>query len=522
MTKENPGTKESIKVSDNHPWQRLSPIAIFYFSTSVFKVLIDQFIVIAPSLIIIYANIKKHPGLWLPILFIVIALLLSYAILSYYVYRFRLKEGHVEIRSGIFFKKHINLPFSRIQNIKLEQPIYYRMTNFACLQLDTAGSAKQEARLVALPLKQAEDLTDEILMFNKQAKEAADDSKPIAPDDCMKSPEDEVLLNQRSISDLVKHGISSNRIWIFLGMLAPFYNAITENIGSWLSSIGLDLNRYINPDINSWWQIGVFAITATMLVMLVLALFSVLGAIIAFYGFTLTRRKDNYIRRSGLLTKHEVNMKLSRLQLIFQKQDWLDKLFKRSNLRFEQVNATPGVPSAALTNKIVVPSVTAKESQFLIDDAYPQNILAATDFSPINKRFIRRYIGYLLFPLHILPASILVYSGFSEIAAYLLIPFSILSLLVVLRWYRWGFSRDANFIYIRKGLFGVDYLCFKIFKIQQTKFRQSIFQKRHHLCSISLVLASGAVTVPYIAQKSGLSIINQSLFDVESSRRSWM
>jgi len=42
------------------------------------------------------------------------------------------------------------------------------------------------------------------------------------------------------------------------------------------------------------------------------------------------------------------------------------------------------------------------------------------------------------------------------------------------------------------------------------------------LCQLKIILASGGVTIPYIDQNVGYQIINESLYRVEQSRRSWM
>ena len=91
-----------------------------------------------------------------------------------------------------------------------------------------------------------------------------------------------------------------------------------------------------------------------------------------------------------------------------------------------------------------------------------------------------------------------------------------------MRWIRWGYAKDDNFIYIRKGYFGVDYYCFPIYKTQQVQFKQSWFQQRHQLCSIRLVLAAGAQDIPFILQDDGYQLLDNALYQVESSRQSWM
>ena len=112
-------------------WQVLSPVAILYFAASVFKHLFGNLIYLVPALALSYNSVLEHPFIWLPGILVAFGLLTFFAFASFKVYRYRLTDDNIEIRSGIFSKKHLNLPFSRVQNVKIEQPIYYRFTGHA-------------------------------------------------------------------------------------------------------------------------------------------------------------------------------------------------------------------------------------------------------------------------------------------------------------------------------------------------------------------------------------------------------
>ena len=514
-------------------WQRLSPVAILYFAASVFKHLFGNLIYLVPALVVSYKSVLEHPFIWLPGILVAFALLSLFAFASFRVYRYRLTDDNIEIRSGIFSKKHLNLPFSRVQNVKIEQPIYYRFTGHACLLLDTAGSAKNEAKLVAIKLDFAQQLKTRIqsqvqnnIMHTNQENLSAD-VVDVLSESAGSQTQQEIELNKRKLSDLVIHGITSNRIWIFLGGLAPFYDNIFDSISEWLTTLGIDLTELFSLQTHSLLEVGLFALSLTMLVMLVLVSFSVIGAIISFYGYTLSKLDDKYIRRSGLFTKHEVSMRLSRLQMIVQKQDWLDVLLKRINLKFEQSNSFGKDLSASAANsKIIVPSIKPNQCQALIDDAYPKNslnVLVCNDgFTSISKRFILRNIVYVLMPLWLIITSISVMNDKLMISALISVFFVGLCSLVVLRWKRWGIARDENFVYLRKGLIGVDYYCFPTYKLQQTQFQQNLLMKRRQLATVKFVLASGSLKVPMINEKLAYQLIDDGLYQVESCQKSWM
>ena len=522
-------TNEDTIIPPIQQWQRLSPIAIVYFGASVVFNLISQIIYLIPAIVFGYNYIKDNPTLGVLIIVGATLILVSSSLLSFYFFQYRLGKNSIEIRSGVVSKKHMNLPFSRIQNVKIEQPIYYRMTGYACLILDTAGSNKQEAKVVALPLKFAEKLKKEIMAKpdkNEEELTVNASTKSHSQEALTVDNQQELVINTRTVKDLVIHGITSNRIWIFLGLLAPFYEKLSGYVQQFFQLIGIDLVKLFDPTTHSLWQLSLYAVSMTMMIMLVLVLFSIIGSLITFYGFTLSKIDDRYIRKSGLFTKHEVSMRHSRLQKIAHKRDWLDMLLGRVNLLFEQSNSqikgAEGVNVSALSDKIMVPSVTPVEAQTLISDVYPEQSLTGVTFHSISKRFLIRYIVYTCLPLYLaLSAFFIVQTHYLAILPTTGILI-LTALVIYLRWKRWGYAIDKHFIYIRKGLIGVDHFIFPIYKVQQTVFKQSKFMKNKQLCSIKLILASGAVNIPFIKEKHGSQCINHCLYEVETSGKSWM
>lgn len=508
-------------VENSNDWQRISPIALLFFTERLIKFFVGNLVAFLPALYFGYDGLKENPQLGLAIIVGILLFICLTTFLNYYFFQYRLTQDHIEIRSGVLSKKHINLPFSKIQNVKLEQPIYYRPFNYTCLQLDTAGSAKQEAQIVALKVDFAEQLKKEILAQHSKTHhaESPDDSAELTSD----AVENEIILNTRSITDLVIHGITNNRIWIFLGGLAPFFDNIASYIVSTFSDFGINIEQLLTFADKPMWQITLYAVTLTFLILLPFIFFSIAGAVITFYHYTLSKVGDRYIRRSGLLTKYEVSMRLSRLQMVIRQQDWLDLLLKRINLKFEQANNVLTQHQAgAQNNRIIVPSIFAYQCAALVDDVYPNNQMMTIDYQRISKRFLLRNLVFILLPLYSLVAVFLTVTGKTQLL-WGITPLAIFAaLLIFMRWYRWGYASDDNFIYIRRGFFGVDYLCFEHYKVQQVKFKQSWFQQRHQLCSISVVLAAGAINLPFIKADKGSAMLDEVLYQVESSGKSWM
>jgi putative membrane protein len=529
-----------LKVETGDEWQRLSLISILYFTIRNFTNSAQVLIYTLPALAIsfnIWDNLLS-PEVLIGAGILFLSTSVS-GVISFLMYKFRVHNQHVEIHHGVFQRRYTNLPLWRIQNVKIERPFYYRPFGYALVVLDTAGSGKEEAKIVAVPEDYAEALKKQVLYEKALHDEGDLDCLPneyLSDEQTSSFPtprtrtkaidsshSNEEVLNRRSVKDIIIHGITNNRVWIILGAAAPFYDDVFGLVSEWLADKGLQLNQLVGEQTVAWWQFGLYAFVILMMLMALVALLSVGGALFTFYGYTLSRTGDRYIRRSGLLNKLEVSMRASRIQMITAKQDWLDKILKRVNLYFEQ-NSTAGQQMQELMspNKLIVPSVTEDEAFALSQEVMPECDLRGQDYHPISKRFITFWLfaGWTLPFITFFTIGAL--SSHLDIMLGSLVVFSAVSLLLTLRWWRWGIAYDSKYVYIRRGRIGIDYQCFEPYKAQQVIVKQSVFMKRRKQATVKFVLASGAVTVPFLPEDYVNKLADSVLFEVESTRRSWM
>lgn len=521
-----PGIDDKLAQMQSEQWSRVSPLAIVYFFVRTIYFLVSNVLVYSlPGLVAAYSSIKRNPEYLIIGVCVFLGLILLGSILKYWFYQYKFTRDRVEIKQGVFKKSHLDLPFKKIQNVKIVQPFYYRFNQYSYIELDTAGSASQEAKIVALPLILAESFKQLILQIKQATPNVNEQNQSASPTTAI---EQEQLLNQRSLKDLIIHGISNNRVWIFLGFLAPFYETIGKNIGVFLDKIGFDIVAYLDYQSQSIGMFILHVLSLVMLIMLLIVSFSVLGSIFVFYKYRLSRLGDRYIRRSGLLTKQEVSMRLSRIQIAVQQQDWLDVIINRTNLRFEQNASLAGAGAQAgninNASKLIVPSVTPKESIALIKDAFDVTAFNEISFANISKRYIIRKLAFPILPLLIPMYAIAFFNDMTTLTGWVSLASvsAILIALVGLRWFRWGYYFSPNSIYIRKGLFGVNYYVFPVGKSQQVKFKQSLLMRPHQLADIHYVLASGAHKIPLIPEHIAIKQADEALLVVARDKPAWM
>ena len=123
------------------------------------------------------------------------------SLISYFNFYYYIEGEELIIKSGLFQKKVINIPFDRIQSINFGQNLIHQFFNVVSLEIDTAGSASKEAQISALRKEEAHIIRDYILSQQPQLTQSATPSTdtPLV---------EEPTLLRLSITDLLKTGIS--------------------------------------------------------------------------------------------------------------------------------------------------------------------------------------------------------------------------------------------------------------------------------------------------------------------------
>ena len=104
--------------------------------------------------------------------------------------------------------------------------------------------------------------------------------------------------------------------------------------------------------------------------------------------------------------------------------------------------------------------------------------------------------------------------------------FLVLAALVFLSYKRYGYylhQQDGRFyLVVRKGMIGVHYRVFELYKAQSARSVSTFFMRRSGLKSLYIQLAAGGAYVPYLKQQDADFIIDFTLMQAESDPRSWM
>ena len=102
-----------------------------------------------------------------------------WAKLTYYYYRYELREDGFRKEHGVIWKKYVTIPYEKIQNVDIYRGVVARLLGLSDLHIQTAGASTQatrsgifsyaaEGRLPGLSREVAEQVRDELIKRSKQ------------------------------------------------------------------------------------------------------------------------------------------------------------------------------------------------------------------------------------------------------------------------------------------------------------------------------------------------------------------
>jgi len=85
---------------------------------------------------------------------------LAYSSVRYYIFTYEFQEQEIVIEDGIILRKHIVIPYSKIQNVNTFQNIFEQMLGIGTIKLETAAELFAEGKIegIAKPKEMAEKI----------------------------------------------------------------------------------------------------------------------------------------------------------------------------------------------------------------------------------------------------------------------------------------------------------------------------------------------------------------------------
>jgi len=373
-------------------------------------------------------------------------------------YRVR-EDDTLILRSGFFSPSETTVPVSRVSSVDAEQGPIQRLFGVQEVLVQTAGGgAEPEVVLRAVAGPEVARLREAL---GHPERVAAEQEEPAA----------RVRLSGGA---LVAAAVTGPQLSVLLPLVAGL-GAVADDLLEESFEGGLvDLL----PDT----AVGIALVAAAALGTLLLI--SILGAIVAFSGFTVERDAQRLRIRRGLLQRRAASLPLHRVHAVRVVEGLLRRPFGLATLRVE----TAGYRSEPVSTRTLFPLVRTAHAPALIGELVPA---LATDLKPLEpppRRALRRY----LLPPVFLAAVAGIVLGLTTGTWWALLPLVALAALEGLGRFRAAGWRLADgSIVVRERLIARHTIVARAERLQEHARSQTPFQRRSGLADLAVAVGSG-------------------------------
>lgn len=467
-------------VGVNTAWRRVSPISICYFLLTNIQRSLSLWPVLAGALT------NQHARTWLMSygVLVIALLLLAFAILSYWFFRYQFDAEKIQIRSGIFQKKRLMLYFDRVQEANLEQAIYFRPFSLWTLRLDSAGSSKEEIALPGINENLAQLIKQQVLSNKTVTTEWASERDISAPDF-------EVRLD---LLDLVRYGLMHNTLVYFVAIIAPLLGqneALLRHLANFVES--LQLTRWLLDYISGHGSlVGVIAV-GILIVFLLCAIYliSILLAGIKYWKYQLRVQGGRLQYEAGLFNRVACGFRQNKMQTVIVKQSLIARILKRYSLELRQANEI--MQPNGQSQGFIIPVLDRMQLETVLK-------LLQLDVPDWQRTLPVQIFWRSFFWSGVFVSSLLAFALATELCSPLwaLLPPPLLMLFSWKSWYSTYYSATTNDIAIRRGLLGCKVVYIPQIKVQKVELAQGPLGRLHACASMSVWSGAACENIAYV------------------------
>lgn len=375
---------------------------------------------------------RTNPGLAVLVALLPVGLTLGGSAISWWRFTYQVRAREIVIEKGVFSRQRRVIPFDRVRDVSIEQPLIARIVGSAKVRIETGGAKADEGVLDMIELAEAQRLRDHVRGANLI-------DRPIVQDEAAPVEEaPEPVIFAMSVGRVLYSGLFN---------FSLIFVAIVFGALQYLEDLNIiDLDRLADTG-RARNLLGMFTLRTAMIILVLLLLLGVVSGVIRTmlrdYGFRLTAGETGLRRRRGLITLSEVLIPARRTEAARIDSGWLSGWLGWHAIAFQTLGAD------AKEGGVQVAAPFARDEEVAL-------ILAQAGFPPVPRErmirpparaLLRRSLPWILVAAAMIPAV----QAWPMLGWGLPLPL-LLALLGWVGWLRDGYLHDDRALFIRSGL----------------------------------------------------------------------
>ena len=392
-------------------------------------------------------------------------------LLGWLRFRYGIGERDLVIESGILHRQRRIIPFDRIQDIDIEQPLLARLFGTAKVRIETGGAGSDEGNLDTIGLNEAWAIRDSIRRGSAASPEA-----PAAAE-----PEEPVLFRMRLPRLLAAGLFNFSLVYLAVigGALQYLEPLVERNIG--------DPKDWILPARERAAGLGLYLTLAFLGLLLLLGVITgMVRTVTRDFRFRLSRTQSGFRRRRGLFTLSEVIIPLRRVQLAIIASGWLRRRLGWLTLEFQ----TLGADARQSGHQSAAPFARMEEIMPILAEAGLADLPAEEAYVRVSRRSVaRRCLGGVA-PL---AAAAVIASIWRPSLLLALVPLGLAAIAIVYQWRRHRYALTPRALFVAEGLLEPRLWIVPYEKTQSLSVTRTPLQRRLGLASVTVDTAGASL-----------------------------
>jgi putative membrane protein len=427
----------------------------------------------------------------------IVATSVATSLARYLSFTYRIEGNELITQQGILGRKQRSIPLERIQEIRVEQGVLHRVFDVVDAKIETGGGGGAEASLSVLSRSEVERLRRTV--FERAAKIRSDAGvENQAIEERIAAAPERVVIRRLGLKDLILMGLTTNHIISALALAGAMWNFAEDLLpGNFYQRAGETLYRESSRFfVRDAAPVIALAVAGALAVILIGVVFSTITAIIRFHGFTLSLSGEDLHRRYGLLTRRSSSLPRRRIQVLKIEEKLFRRIFGLATLRADTSGSHRDNEDDDSGRDVLLPITRRGAVNPLLSTFFPDFDAGQTEsveWRRVSRLAIRRGVikGAIVCAL----AAALLFAVHWRLAA--LWPLALLPLVYfigVANYRNLGYTLSERYFCARRGWAGRSTHIVPINKVQAVEVRQSPFDRRLGLATLSVDTAGQAYT----------------------------
>lgn len=370
-------------------WHRLHPTALIVETIAALKALVSSLIGIVAIFGIFRTGTATDMWVWVLGAAAVIGFIAE-PITKWLTTRYRLDGDGLALRTGLFRRSRRIVSYDRIHAITVSQPVYMRPFDVVQLAIATGDATDGSIILAAVPAELQAELEALRLggAVTAETTAAAPRQIPVTSNNDALAEAPARLIFRASTRDILLFALTDLGFLAAAVVLWGFVQQVEDVLPRRWTRMAAD-------SLNGMAARGALALVGLLLVAIaVLLVFSVIAALVRFYGFEVRRRGDDIVVERGLLTRRTMTMPVSRIQTIVVRRNPLRRLFGLCSVELGLSAAGLGEAgdTEAMEGANVLPMIGRAMVYEVLRDMLPEWDLREPNLHRTGRGLLRYYL----------------------------------------------------------------------------------------------------------------------------------